>query len=780
MKKHVLSSIIWCLTLTLSAQNNAYNIGFLFDEINEEGRTLLDLLKKEIKAVVGEDAVILFDTKNQLISNYDVEKAKTNYDRLKKNCDIIISFGAFDNLIIKKSTNYPKPVITIGGLSNEVTGIVGDNETSGIDNLTYITSANSFSEDIKSFRKLVDFKTIGIVVEKPLTELIDFNAIFTNSLEGRGIDFKIIPYTIPDDIIDNLDGMDALLLASGFSLKESEVQKLAQELIAKKIPSFSSLRRTDVTNGILATNQPEDSFDKFFRRIALSVESYINGTNFSDLPVLLDFKKEITLNFNTAQAIGIPLRYSLIGQTDFVGDVNYNPSAEKVYDLPMLIEDVLNGNLHLQSGQKDVELSDQNVSSAKSNYLPLLTTNVSSSYVDPKLAEVSSGQNPEFRTSGNVTLQQVVFSESASANISISKSLAKAERENFNIRQLDAIFDAANAYFNTLISKANLAIQMRNLNLTKKNLQIAEENYEAGHSSKTDVLRFRSQEAQNTQMLVEAINRLSSGFLAINQLTNNATDFQIDVKEATLNEELFEEYNYDQFIEILDSPVQREPFIGFLIQEALHNAPELKQLGYNLDVAERQISLFDKGRYLPTISLQGQYNYRFSESGAGSKFPRGFLPPPDGSYDVRFNLTLPIFNQTNNLVKLQTARTRYDQLEINRSDLELNIAANIRNSVLNLINQVSNIELSKVSEVSAMEALDLTQTAYSTGSVNIVQLLDAQNNYLNAQIAKANATYKYLLSALELERFLGFFILLNTEEENARFNQRFLEFLNKN
>ncbi|CAL2102051.1 conserved exported protein of unknown function [Tenacibaculum sp. 190130A14a] len=780
MKKHILSLLLLCLALTLNAQKKTYAVGFLFDEVNIEAKPLLEQLKKEIKAVVGEDATIVFNSKNQLVSGYDIAKARSNYNQLKQTCDIIISFGAFDNLVIRQEKAYPVPVLTVGGLSSEVSGINKLQKTSGINNLTYIVSNDSFSEDIKTFQQLAKFKTVGIVVERPLTELIDFNEVFHKSLKGSEINFKLIPYTTLDDIFKNLNGIDALQLAGGFSLKTSEVKELAQKLIEQKIPSFSSVRKSDVANGILATNQTEDNFNTFFRRIALSIESYVNGTNFSELPVLLDFNNELTLNFNTAQALDVPLRYSLIGQTEFIGDVNNNPSAQKVYDLPMVINDVLENNLSLQAVEKDVLVSEQNVKTAKSNYLPSVTATATGTYVDPNIAEISNGQNPEFGASGNVTLQQVVFSESANANIRIQKSLAKAQREQFNTEQLDAIFNGANAYFNALILKANLDIQMRNLDLTKKNLQIAEENYNAGQSGKTDVLRLQSQQAQNTQAMIEAINRLNQSFIGINQLTNNATDYEIDVKEASLDEELFQQYNYDKFIDILDSPVQRDPFVEFLIQEALKNAPELKQLNYNLDAVKRQTKLYGKGRFLPTLALQGQYNYQFSRSGVGSTFPTGFPTPPDGNYNVGLNLSLPIFNKNTNNINKQTAIIQQEQIEINSNNVKLAISANVRNGVLSLINQISNIELSKVSEVSAKEALDLTQTSYSTGAVNIVQLLDAQNNYLNAQLAKANAIYNYLIATLQLERYLGYYFLLHTDDDNAKFNQRFLEFLNNN
>ena len=119
-------------------------------------------------------------------------------------------------------------------------------------------------------------------------------------------------------------------------------------------------------------------------------------------------------------------------------------------------------------------------------------------------------------------------------------------------------------------------------------------------------------------------------------------------------------------------------------------------------------------------------------------------------------------------------------MEISKENIELNIEKNINDSVIELVNQISNIELSKLFEDTAKEALDLTQTSYANGAVNIVQLLDAQNNYLQAQLASANATYNYLQSAMQLERSLGLFFLLQDQSEREAFAQRFLEFLNNN
>ena len=231
---------------------------------------------------------------------------------------------------------------------------------------------------------------------------------------------------------------------------------------------------------------------------------------------------------------------------------------------------------------------------------------------------------------------------------------------------------------------------------------------------------------------------------------------------------------------MLNDPIERKPFVKFLVQEALNNSPELKFLDYNLVATERSEQLFGPGRFLPTIALQGQYNYVFSRSGAGSTFP-DFLPtPPDGFYNVGVNLSLPIFNQNKQNLNRQIAEIQKDQINISSDNIKLQIEKNINDAVLQIINQIANIELSKAFEETAAEVLDLTQTSYANGAVNIVQLLDAQNDYLQAQLASSNATYNYLLSTMTLERYLGSFFLLQTEEERNAFLARYLEFKTNN
>ena len=775
MRKITLLLVLFVSISTYSQQKEVYDIGILLDMNLPELRPLLDELKNEITAVVGEDAIIQFSETNILSSELNLARAESNYQTMvNSEVDIILAFGVINNAVITKQNSFPKPTILFGAVNEDFLSIEKENQTTGIDNFTYLIASRSYAEDLQTFSQLTGFKKVGIIIQQPFLDIFPYADYFDDELLKLNADYKIIPFRTYEDIPPHLDDIDAVYIAEGFYLSEADIQNLVERCIDLKLPSFTSNNIDEVKNGILATNQAEQNLKQFFRRIALTIEAFVGGGNLADQATYISFDANLTVNYNTAELIDLPLKYSLIGKTNFIGDFNKRV-ADKNYNLIQVLNEVLENNLSLQSSQKEIALSEKDVRSAQSNYLPSITASTTATYIDPKLAETTGGLNPEYSTDGNITLQQTLFSPDANTNIKTQKDLLESQREIYNADQLDALFDAANAYFNALILKSNLKIRVTNMNLTKRNLQIAEENFEAGQSGKSDVLRFRSELAQDMQAMIEAANSLDQGFFALNQLLNNAVDFDIDVDEAELQEGIYKEYSYIQLRELLDDPRQRNVFVKFLIQEAKKNAPELKSLDFNIAAIGRSIKLNTGGRFLPTLALQGQYNKNFNQWGTGVN-PNALTE----NYNVGLNLSIPLVDQNRRNINRQIALIQKDQLDINKSNTNLAIETNVNNAVLAIINEISNIELSTLAEAAAEEALDLTQTSYSNGAVTVVQLIDAQNNYLNASLARFNAVYNYLLSSLRLERFLGYYFLMHTKAENDEFISRFTSFLVQN
>ncbi len=754
-----------------------YQVGMMLDNQSSETEVLLSQLQTEIKAVVGEDANITFSNDDLLVNNYQLKKAKQQYQQLiASDVDIIIAFGVITNEVVSKQKTHLKPTILFGAINQDYNDLDISKKTSGIKNFTYLIESESFKEDLAKLKQLTHFTNIGIVVDAGVVQFLHLQETFDQALSGLNSDYKIIAYETVDDIVNQLEGIDALYLAGGFFLKKNEVKLLATKLIEKKIPSFTLNSTNQVKNGIMASHQAEGDIDQFFRRIALTVDSFVSGTPLSEMPVFIDYTAQLTINYNTAEAIGVPIKYSLLADTDFVGEFN-NVLSKSSYNLLEVVNRVLDNNLSLEASKINIDLAAKNVETSKSNYKPNISTSFSGAYIDPDLAVISNGSNPEFSSSGSLILTQTLYSNAANANIAIQKDLLNAQKEQFNSEELDRVFDAVNAYFTVLILKTNAQTQLLNLKLTKDNLKLAQQSFEIGQSGKSDSLRFLSAKAQNTQAMVEAANQLEQGYINLNQLLNNPLDYEIDIKDVELDKGVFESYNYDLLVQFLDDPVLRSSFIEFLILKAKENAPELKVLAHNISATEQEIKLNGKSRFLPTIALQGQYNKTFDRSGAGSQPPIGGLFLND-NYNIGLTFSVPLFSSNQFNINRQTAILKKEQLDINLKDTELNIDLGIRSGVLRLVNEMSNINLSEVSEQTAKESLDLTMASYTNGAVNIVQLIDAQNNYINSQLAKANAIYNFLLNALQLERSMGSYFFLNSQAENDAFKAQFFDFIN--
>lgn len=764
--------VLMCL-VSFGQEKKEFKISLLLDNASVEVLPILESLQEEVKAVVGEDAVVVFNDYLSNPNNFSIDKVRANYQALlEDDTDIILAFGMLSNIILNDLQDYQKPTILFGSINSDFIAIDKDKTVSGIPNFNYLITSQSYDKDLETFKKLYNFSNVGIVIEDFFPEVVSVEEILDNEVFAGKTNYKIIPFKTKDDIINNLDGIDAVYMAGGFFLSNEEIQELSDVFLDRGLPSFTATSVMDVALGLMATNQTKDNLNRFLRRIALNVEAIVNGKNASELPVYLDYQSKLSVNYNTGRKLNLPLKYSLITNTNFVGDPN-EMNANISYNLIEVINKTLNDNVGLKAEEKNIDLVAQDLKIAKSNYYPNVSASASGLYVDPKVAEISLGQSPEYKTSGNITLSQTIFSEAANAGITIQENILEAQKANFDATQLDAVLQASTIYFNTLMLKTNVRIQSENLEVTKKNLEIAEQNFDAGQSGKMDVLRLKSEEAQNTQTFVEAISQLNQSFIELNALLNNDIDTEIDVEDAFLSEGIFKKYQYRKLGDFIDSPRERKQFVAFLIQEAKSNAPELKALNYNLKATERNLKLNSSGRFLPTLALQGQYNQDFNQWGKGST-PEA---PFDNNYNVGLNLSIPIFKQSQQDINKQIAEIQIDQLNDNLQNIEITIERNIGQGVLNLVNDITNIELSKVSEETAKESLELTQVSYSNGAVSITQLLDSQRNYLQAQISRANATYNYLLNSINLERYIGSFFVLKSENEIDDFVARFNQFL---
>jgi putative ABC transport system substrate-binding protein len=133
-------------------------------------------------------------------------------------------------------------------------------------------------------------RTLGIEVEPVLTDLESpLEAVF------QGFDNKQI---------------DALIVEGGMLRKE--IFDLA---IKHRLPSFSSNRQIALAGGLMTYGANATEVQ---RAAAGYVDKILKGRRPADLPVALPSKFELTVNLNTAKAIGLKLSLPLLSRADEV------------------------------------------------------------------------------------------------------------------------------------------------------------------------------------------------------------------------------------------------------------------------------------------------------------------------------------------------------------------------------------------------------------------------------------------------------------------------------
>lgn len=767
--------IYFCASVAIAKDH--YEIGVLADFDNEEFSPVFDQLASEIIAVIGNDASLNISADNIRVNNFDIDLAREHYDEmLSSNIDIILAFGPINNELLMQQKRHSKPTILFGVANTDVIDIDASVQVSGIDNFTYILTSLSYKKGLEDFRKIFPYKRIGIIggfgpwdIEESRRTLLD------QMFAEMDVQYELIEYSSLALFETQIEDVDSVYLAEGFGLRRAEVKALADLLLKKKIPSFTSSRIRDVRDGWLATNSSDSNFGRLFRRIALSVEAVVNGENLSNRPVYVDFSDNLTINYNTAEKLGVPIRISQLATADIVGSYE-DFVVDKSYSVIEAVELALQNNLNLQFSAIDIDLAREELASAKTSYYPDLALSGGARYIDPDLARLSGGLNPEQTISGSVALSQTLYSEDGSAAISIQRSQLEAQKENYKVTALDTVLTTSQTSFNLLRLKNALQSQAENLAITKRNLVIANQNFEAGQAGKADIFRFQSEMATNTQTLIDALNAYKQGQYELNVILNLPVDTRIAIKEAKLKNSPFEPeaFGYQQLSETLEDPSDSIILESYLVRQAFILAPELAALDHDLDSIERDMAQYGWRRFIPTVSATAEYNHIFDRSGVGVPEPSLAL---DSDYSVGLVFSIPLFNQANDNVNLRTAKKRREQIILQITSQQQLIEKRVRDAVLDLSGKIVNIELSSEAETAAEQGLKLIEASYANGAVTITELIDSQNNYLQSQLASSNAVYNFLDSAVSMERAVGKYMFRDESSiDNENFIRGFKEY----
>ncbi|CAM2067404.1 TolC family protein [Sulfidibacter corallicola] len=746
-------------------------------------RQFMPLLVEETTNLLEREYDVRFPESKILRSNWSVPEIRRNFQALLNDpdVDVVVCMGVLATLEACTNGPYDKPVFGPFGIDSSLPGVPFKGGSSGVKNLNYLITPGNLRQDARVIRTMKSVKRVHLVADQLFAQIIPgLTKHVSDSFAAEGMDIQLV------NASDNAEQVLAQLppttefvyLAPLLRFSDEERDALYQQLIRRGLPSFSLLGRKEVERGVLAGTAAASDYLRWYRRLALNIQRALMGEDPGTFSVIVHEKSRLTLNMGTAREIGWYPSWELQNSAELV---NEEPRA---VDRRLTMKDVvltaIDRNPQIKALEAQVEATRQAVNQVRANRLPQLDASVTGLQVDDNTAASSFGAQPEKQTTGSVSLSQVLFSEEINSAVRAQELNLIASQSELESVKLDLAEVAANRFLNFLKARTLYHIQKDNLSRSMSHLETSQTRRNIGIGNPSEVYRWESQVARDKQTAIESQAQMHAALYALNQVMNEpAQELLLDAVEPNLMDpEMIT--GHGRLQPYVANALAFEKFRAFMVEVGLKNAPELARLDALIEAKRRLVVADKRAYYLPTVALQGKYDYEFDRSGAGTTglaFPGTDLPErEDDGWNVALNVSLPLFQGGARKATLKRDTYEQLQLEMTRESAAQNIELDIRASLRQVGAAAAAIDLSRAAADAARKNMELIDDSYRKGVASALDVLDAQNAALVADQSAANSLYDFMLDLIAFQRAAANMDFFMSSAERDAFFERLKTF----
>lgn len=664
--------------------------------------------------------------------------------------DYVLAVGYVSNQIAATRANFPKPTFLPVILDTGLLVSAAVDGRSAIENLNYLSAYANFSDDLDTLSRIVPYRKLVLFVDEELVAAIpQLRTAAFNVSRSKGIELIAISHDGSDHNLMNRvpSGMDAIFLAGLPRMPEADFSRLVDSVNAAGLPSFSFGGVSDVERGLLVTDREPRDIDRQARLNALNMQAVMLGGRAEDQPIASPVKDQLTINMATARTIGLSPSFDILADAvllNRVADV-----SGQVFGLVEIARLALEENQDLKAESFGVQIGLDEIARARSSLLPQVGVSASQT-IRKDSPSVAAGVLAERTQDAALSLDQLIYSDTTSANFAIQKELQRTRLASLDEFKLDVIQAATAAYYAVLNARSQLTVQENNLRISNANLKLAEDRVRLGSSTAADVYRWQAEVARAQITVLNARAVESQSWEALNRLLHKPLGERIALREATFDEPFV--MTRAEFDKLIASPADFAAFSRFYIERALRQAPESEQLDAQIDAKRRELLSQERSYWLPEFSISGQLTSNLGQSGLGA----GVLAGRDlNDWSVGVRATLPLFAGGLRRANVSRASFELQQLQALRASTEERVEERVRSQLYAAQAAYAQIDLSEAAAIASQKNFELVSDAYASGTVTVIELLDAQDSSIAAAAASAESLYSFLTTIMELQRAVG-------------------------
>jgi outer membrane protein TolC/ABC-type uncharacterized transport system substrate-binding protein len=758
-------------------------VGVVLDGPWERNDEVRGIFEREVLDLAAEDFDVQFPPEKRFVADFSLGGVAAAVDSLinDPDVDLVLTSGPVASTYAARLVVFPKPLVAVFVIDPEVQGIPtaanDDGErVSGVTNLNYVTFPSDLERNVRRLREITPFRRMTLLTSEGLVEAVP--ELEANLLAGvQGLDLEPSMVRVGSSVEAAIEAIprdaEAVYVFPLIQLPPGDLDRLAQALIDRRVPAFSYWGRSEVERGLLASLFASEAFDRLGRRIALNVQRILLGEDAGSLPVDFERRTRLSLNVETARAIGVYPSWSIWTEVEIIGD--REQGFERQLSLSMAAREAVTANLELLATNRFVAAGDQERRIARSALRPQISVAGFGEVIDSDRAASLSG-GPQRLGVASASVSQLLYADGARANVQIQDELQLSREQQLEETRLDIVLDAAAAYLDVLRAKTFEDIQRENLSVTRSNLELAQVRQEIGVARPAEVIRWDNQIANNRRGVIDASAQRNVAEIRLNRLLNRPLEEPFQTEETDLDDPVLRT-SAAQLGPYLGNPFAFDIFRDFMTTEALAVAPELQQIDAAVRAQERALTAAGRAFWAPTVSFNGELA-AVETGGAGTSFDFG-VPLPfelgaagNVNWTASVTASLPVF--TGGARRAERAQTSEElaELRLTRRSVAQQVEQRARSTLHAAGASFAGIELAEASADAADRSLVLVTDAYQQGAASILDLLDAQNQALVAGQVAANAVFDYLIDLMNVQRAVGRFDFFLSPDEHRAFLER--------
>ncbi|MFA8299660.1 MAG: TolC family protein [Hyphomicrobiales bacterium] len=343
--------------------------------------------------------------------------------------------------------------------------------------------------------------------------------------------------------------------------------------------------------------------------------------------------------------------------------------------------------------------------------------------------DIAISMGSKFNVDTKIEASQLLYSHTYFIGLKAAKTSQELYELVTKSTKEELIFQVSNLYYNILIVNENKKIVENNLKRLNKIHEINKARYESELVNKLD------------------LNRVE---VSINELKANNLILESNIQTLYNNLKLLMGTSLEEEFTVEDND------LGLKLSDSKNALPQL-DLGLNTNylLSNKKLELrglqikAEKSERVPTLAAFGSIGSTAmtSEFSDISNSDKWF-----GSSMVGLKLQIPIFNGFRINNKVRKAKKEYAKAQIEQENLTKKMKSDYRNAVSSLsaswqafISKKENVNLAK-------DLFDQSLMIYSEGLLSLTDLLEIEQQLVEAEVKLSEQQYKYNMFELELLR----------------------------